>query len=602
MNQEHYTGMNRLLKSEAVQMLMDKLYDGTFSEFLDDWKWIFSFSGKYKGVIVFYTLLGLFSSTLSLGAAYVSRILINIIVEKQYQNLWILIFAMLFSTIFSLAFGSIMGRISLKISIAVNNDIQGRIFDQIIDAEWSELNKYPGGDLLNRFNSDVGTISGNAIGWIPGIVINIYTFIITFIVMVRLDSVMAVIAFASAPVLLLMSRFIMRKLREYRKKVLEMNSQMMSFEVETFNHFDEIKSFGVIGYYAKELRKWQEKYKEFNLDYNKFEIKANIIMSLLSTAVSMLAFFYCLFRLWAGQILYGDMTFFLQQRSALSGNFNSLVKTIPSMMNSAVSAHRVRELVELKKEAHDPESLERLKKIAHNGVTVSMEDASFGYRESAEIYCHGNFTARPGEIVAVLGPSGEGKTTLLRMLLGLIHPEEGRVTITGSDGEPVLINADLRKLFSYVPQSNSVLSGSIADNMRIVKEDATDEEIITALKTACAWEFVQNLPDGINSKLGDSGKGISGGQAQRIAIARAILRDAPVLMLDEATSALDLEMEERVLQSIIRQNPNKTCIVCTHRTSVLKQCQRIYRIEAQSIIELDTKNLSPIMEKEQRKV
>lgn len=585
MEKKKYSGVNKFIQSGAVQLLMDKIDDGTFSEFIDDWKWIFSFSKRYRWIIVFYTFLGIFSSTLSLGASYISRMLINIIVEKQYQNLWILIITMLISTLFSMVFGSVMSRISMKISIYVNNDIQSEIFDQIIDAKWEDLNKYQNGDLLNRFNSDVSTISSNAIGWIPSLIINVYTFIITFVVMVRMDAIMALIAFLSAPVLMVMSRFIMRKLKEYRKRVLELNSQMMSFEVETFENFDTIKSFGIIDHYSRTLREWQKKFKIFNLDYNKFEIKANIMMTLLSTAVAMVAFFYCLYRLWTGQILYGDMTFFLQQRSALSSNFNSLVRTFPSMMNSAVSAHRVRELVELQKEYHDPQSYEDMKKIADKGISVEMRHATFSYRKDHVIYKDSHFIARPGEIVAILGPSGEGKTTLLRMLLGLIHPEEGEVILYGIDGHEVSINADLRKLFSYVPQGNTVLSGTIAENMRMVKEEASDEEIVDALKLSCAWEFVEQLPDGLNSRLGDNGRGISMGQAQRISIARAILRDSPILMLDEATSALDKETEKRVLKNIIKQRPNKTCIISTHRTSVLDQCDRIYRLQHKTIME-----------------
>ncbi|MBR6902906.1 MAG: ABC transporter ATP-binding protein, partial [Clostridia bacterium] len=356
-----YTGINRLIKSDNLQVLINKIYDGTFKEFLDDWKWIFSFSKKYRLIVVFYTLVGIFGSSLSLGAAYVSKTLINIIVGKQIDKVWILLGTMIGMTIFSLLLSSISSRIFTKISIYVNNDIQAEIFDKIIDARWKELSAYPSGDILNRFNGDVGTISGNAINWIPNLIINIYTFIITFVVLFRTDHAMAWIAFLSAPFLLAMSRYIMRKMKEYRKRVLELNSKMMGFEVETFYNFDMIKSFGIFGYYSKRLRDWQKLFKDFSLDYNKFEIKSKILVTLVSTLVGLVAFGYCLYRLWTGQIQYGDMTFFLQQRSSLSGRFNSLVGTIPGMLNSAVSAHRVRELIDLPREAHNSESYDELK-------------------------------------------------------------------------------------------------------------------------------------------------------------------------------------------------------------------------------------------------
>ena len=574
-----YTGINKILKLNFLQTLLDKWYDGTFTDFFDDWKWIFSFSKKYKWIIVFYTVLGLVGSTLSLGASWLSKILINIVVGKQTEDLWILIVTAIASTVFSLVVGSILSRLGLKISIYVNNDIQSTIFGKIIDAEWKELNRYPNGDLLNRFGSDTGTVAGNAIGWIPNLIISIYSFCATFLLLFKTDPNMAWIALGSAPVLLLMSRFIMRKMREYKKRVLEMNSAMTSFEVDTFYNFDMIKSFGVAGTTEKKLKWWQGKYKEYNLDYNKFEIKANIGVSLLQTAVSLFAFGYCLWRLWTGQIQYGDMTFFLQQRGALTSRFNSLVGTIPGMVSSAISAHRIRELCDLPKEKHDSEALETFRGQAENGLTVQMNDVSFAYNENKTVYEHGSFIARPGEIVAVLGPSGEGKTTMLRLLLGLIHPSEGSVTITDADGNEVNMNADLRCMFSYVPQGNSIMAGTIAENLRLVDEDATDEQIIEALKTACAWEFVSQHPDGIYGKVGERGQGLSEGQAQRIAIARAVLRDAPIILLDEATSALDNETERRVLQNIIFDSPHKTCIVSTHRRSILRHCQRVYYIQ-----------------------
>ncbi len=587
MDDKKFTGFNRFLKSEFIQALLDKFSDGTFSEFVDDWKWIFQFSKRYKWIVLFYTFLGIFSSTFSLGTAYVSRILINIIVERRTEQLWMLIGLMLLSTALALTFNSVMSRVSTKISIYVHNDIQAEIFDKIIDARWEELNNYQNGDLLNRFNSDVGTISSNAISWIPNLVINVYTFAMTFFVLMKMDPTMAWIAILSAPFLLIMSHYVMRRLKIYRKRVLEMKSQMMSFETETFYNFDSIKSFGILKHYSKLLRGWQQKYKEYNLDYNRFEIKTNILMTIVSTVVSMTAFGYCLFRLWTGAILYGDMTFFLQQRSSLSSKFNSLVSTIPGMLNSAISAHRIRELVDLPKEDHDPEIYEQIRAVAEDGLTLKLKDVTYAYTEGANVYENTSFCARPNEIIAVLGESGGGKTTMFRLMLGLIRPDDGAMVIETADGRQVEMNADLRQLISYVPQGNSMIYGTIAENMRMVREDATDEEIIQCLELACAWEFVSKLPDGINSKVRERGKGVSEGQAQRLSIARAMLRDSPILLLDEVTSALDKQTEERVLDNIILRCPNKTCIVATHRPSVLKRCKRIYRITNKTIEEVD---------------
>ena len=576
---------------ESLDVLISKWKDGTFSEIIDDWKWIFSYSARYKGAIAFYVILGIFSTSMGLVSSVASKYMIDIITGYETSKLWVMILIMVGSTIFSLAFSSIISRISTKLSIDINNDIQADIFDKIVDADWLSLNKYSNGDILNRFNGDIGTVSGNAISWLPTIIIAVYNFIATFFVIMHYDWVMAVIALGSAPVMLLMSRFMIKKQRDYSKKVREMSSQLMTFEVEAFYNFDTIKSFGVAPHYSKKMRWWQGKFRDISLKYNLFSIKTNIFLSILGTVVQFVAFGYCLFRLWTNDITYGTMTLFLQQRSNLSSAFNSVVSIIPAFLNSSVSAHRIRELVELPREVHIPESGE-MDKYADQGFEVQMKDVNFSYVEGTRVITESAFQAKPGEIVALVGPSGEGKTTMIRLILGLVRPEQGEVKLRALGAREIEMNAETRHLFAYVPQGNTILSGTIAENMRMVKEDATDEEIVEALKVSCAWEFVEKLPLQINNSVGERGRGLSEGQAQRIAIARAVLRDAPILLLDEATSALDVTTERTVLRNIVKQHPNKTCIVTTHRPSVLNLCQRVYRVMETHVTELSEEESS----------
>ena len=575
----------------SLETLAARWKDGTFREIIDDWKWIFTYSARYKFAIVFYVFLGIFSTTMGLVSSVASKYLIDIITGYQTSKLAILILIMVGSSIVSLALDSVLSRITTRLSIYINNDIQADIFDKIVDADWLSLSRYSNGDVLNRFNSDISTVSGNAISWLPSIIIAVYRFAATFLVILHYDWVMALIALGSAPFMLLISKFLIKKQRQYSKKVKEMSSQLMSFEVETFYNFDTIKSFGIAPYYSKKLRWWQGKFKDVSLDYNMFSIKSNILMSVIGMAVQFAAFGYCLFRLWTHSITYGTMTLFLQQRSNLSGAFSSLVSIIPAFLNSSVSAHRIRELVELPREVHIPESSE-LDQYAEKGFSVQMRDLRFAYAEGTDVITKSEFVAKPGEIVALVGPSGEGKTTMIRLILGLVCPQEGQAVIRACDGREVTMNAETRHLFAYVPQGNTILSGTIAENMRTVKEDASDEEIIQALKLSCAWDFVEKMPGGINARVGERGRGLSEGQAQRIAIARAILRDAPVLLLDEATSALDVTTERQVLRNIITQRPNKTCIVTTHRPSVLNLCQRVYRVVDTKVTELDEEESS----------
>lgn len=576
---------------ESLEILISRWKDGTFYEIIDDWKWIFGYSARYKGAILFYVFFGIFSTTLGLVSSVASKELIDIITNYRVDKLPLMIAIMVGSSVFSLVFSSVISRISTKLSIYINNDIQADIFDKIVDADWLSINKYSNGDILNRFNSDIGTVSGNAISWLPTIIIAIYNFVATFLVILHYDWMMAILAFASAPFMLIMSRVVIKKQREYGKKAREMSSKLMTFEVEAFYNFDTIKSFGIAPFYSKKMRWWQDRFKDVSLEYNMFSIKTNIFMSIVGTLVQFVAFGYCLFRLWTHDITYGTMTLFLQQRSSLSSAFSNIISIIPSFLNSSVSAHRIRELVELPKEVHIPESSE-MDAFVEDGFQVKMEDLNFSYIGDTKVITDSTFIACPGEIVALVGPSGEGKTTMIRLILGLVRPQEGKAMLVAANGKTIEMNAETRHLFAYVPQGNTILSGTIAENMRMVKEEATDEEIIEALKIACAWDFVEKLPDTINSSLGERGRGLSEGQAQRISIARAILRDAPILLLDEATSALDVTTERQVLRNIIQQKPNKTCIVTTHRPSVLNMCQRVYRVMETKVTELSQEESS----------
>lgn len=575
---------NRAARASVFwQEMKKKKEDGTLKDVWEDWKWILRYTKRYKGAVLFYTLTGIFSSTFSLVSAVASKYTIDIITGFQFSRLWLLILIMVSSSLISISFNALTNRISTKLSVDINNDIQQEVYDHLTRADWMQLNAFSHGDLLNRFNSDIGTVASNAVNWIPSVIISVYQFVATFCVIWYYSPVMALIAISSAPLLLLCSRTMLRIQRRYLKKVRQASSTLMGFEVESFYNLDTIKSFGLSSQYSHRLKDKLAAFRNLNLDYNRYSILTSAFLSLLSTIVEFAAFGYCLFLLWTRQITYGTMTLFLQQRSSLSSAFNKLVSIIPNILNASVSCARIRELLELELEPAQ-ETVPAFEK----GLCVEMKNVDFAYQEGKQVISHSEFEARPGEIVALIGPSGEGKTTMIRLLLGLVHPDDGEITLRDAqDGSAVLADASTRSAFSYVPQGNTIVSGTIAENLRMVREDASDEQIEQALKQACAWDFVSRMDQGIYSPVGEKGKGLSEGQAQRIAIARAILRDAPVLLLDEATSALDVSTERDVLRNIIQNKPEKTIIVTTHRPSVLNLCDRVYRVIDEKVTVLD---------------
>ena len=570
----------------SLSILYNRWKEGTFEEIIEDWKWIFSYSKRYKGAIAFYIFLGIASSSFALVSGIISKYVIDIVTGYKTEQLGLLIALMVGSAVFSLIFSNVLNRVNTKLQLKIHHEIQADIFDKIMDSDWLSISNYRSGDILNRFSNDVRTVSGNAVSWLPNIIIAVYSLLATFAVIWNYSKVMALLAIASAPILLLMSRFVVAKQREYNRRTREISSKVMTFEVETFYNMDSIKSFGISSLYGRKLREWQEKFKDIALKSNLFSIEVNVFMSMVGNAIQFIAFGYCLWLLWNHQITYGTMTLFLTQRTRLSNAFNKVVSIFPSFLNSSVSAHRIRELALLPKEKHYSEA------TIDGNLTVKLVDVDFGYKPEDPVILKGNFIARPSEIVSLIGPSGQGKTTLIRLILGLVQPQKGKAGIETETKEFIPSNVDIRRYFAYVPQGNTILSGTIAENMRIVKENATDEEIIECLKCACAWEFVEDMKEGINSSVGEKGRGLSEGQAQRIAIARALLRDAPVLLLDEATSALDVATERRVLRNIMEKNRNRTCIVITHRPSVLGLADRVYGVMDTEIKELSEEESS----------
>lgn len=572
--------------SESLGTLVSSWRDGTFSEIWADWKWIWGYTKRYRRAVWFYTVLGVASSTLGLVSAVASKYSIDIITGYDSDHLWFIVTVMVASALVGLLLRSVTSRISTKISLRVNNDIQAQVFDRLLGADWRSLNAFASGDLLSRLSTDVGSVSSSAIRWLPDLIVTAYTFAATLAVILHYDWVMALLALASAPFLLLTSRRLIRGMRTHQQEVRQVGSHLMSYETETLHNLDAIKGFGITGRYGRGFRRRQEEFRRASLDYNLFSIRTEILLSLLGSAVQMAAFGYCLYLLWSGKILYGTMTLFLSQGAKLSSAFNALVRTVPSFLSASVSARRIRDLYALEPEPVLPD--DGLDSLASQGFTVAVEDAGYAYVPHQPVLTHADFRAAPGETVALVGPSGGGKTTMIRLLLGLIRPAEGRAYLQAADGRQVEVNAGLRRYFSYVPQGNTLLSGTIADNLRMVKPDASDAQLRAALEAACAWDFVSAMDGGLDASVGEHGHGLSEGQAQRIAIARALLRDAPVLLLDEATSALDVATERTILRNLAARYPHKTCIVTTHRPTVISLCRRVYQVSSGCLRLLDS--------------
>lgn len=563
-----------------------KIKEGMLQEMYREAKWIYPYICRYKWSVAYYIILGILGTFMSLGGTIASKYLIDAVTGHDSGKLGSIIFIIIAMAISEIILSAIISRISIKINMKVSNEIRADIYDRIINTDWESMSSYRSGDLLNRLSSDTSTVAGSVLGWIPSLIINITQFVAILSVILYYDPTMAVLALLSAPVTLIISKVLMKRMRNHNKKMMEISSEMMSFNEETFSNLQSIKAFNLIDTFSNRLRNIQSKYTNANLEYNKFSIYTSSFMSLVGMVVSYSCFGWSVYRLWTGNITYGTMTLFLQLSGSLTSSFSSLVGLVPSAISATTSAGRIMEIVELPRETIKDEKLvdDISKSIDLNELEIEVKDVNFRYLSSDKtVLENANIKAKSGEIIALVGPSGEGKTTMMRILLGLLNIKEGNALIKVKDNLMCNISSSTRKLMAYVPQEKTMFSGTIAENMRMVKPNATDSEIINALEIACAYEFVEKLPDGINSKIGERGSGFSEGQNQRLSIARALLRNSPILLLDEATSALDVATERKVLKNIMKLKQNRICIVTTHRPSVLTMCDRVYKISQSKV-------------------
>lgn len=493
--------------------------------------------------------------------------------------------SMLVITLGSTFIGQISSYMSTKISLKIENDIKADVFDEIMETKWEYLTGFHSGDLMMRWGGDVSVVSSGILTLFPNVIIYTFQFISALWMVVKYDASFAIFALAGVPVSFLISRESMKRMRKNNMSTLSVNSKISGFNQEAFGNIQVLKAFDLLPLYSRKLRMLQQEYTQVRLKYQKMAIVNAMLLTVLSMCVTYSAQGWGIYKVWSGAITYGTMTMFLSLSGTLTGTVNSLISLIPNTIALSNAARRLMDLTNLPKEDYSKRDEVKAFYEQHKdeGIGMHIENVTYAYMGGEHVFCNASLDAFPHEVIALVGPSGEGKTTMLRYLLSIIESEEGNgyICAGGSfrrEDHCMELSASVRQLMAYVPQGNTMFFGTIAENMRNVKEDATDEDIIEALKMACAWRFVEKLPDGIYTEIKERGGGFSEGQAQRLSIARALLRKSPILLLDEATSALDIATEKELLHNIMQDSYARTCIVTTHRPSVLTICNRVYSI------------------------
>ena len=562
-----------------VQKIVKRVRDGTLREIERETRWIYRHTRAYRKAVLMYVLLGLLSTGLSMLSALASKELVNSIVllgTDGYGGKRIAAIGIGVALLggLGIALSAFINRYGAKINLRVSNELRAEVFDMFLRTDWESLQQYHSGDLLSRINTDVTTVANSVLGWLPTLLIKLAQFVTSLTVILCYDPTMALIALITAPITLLAAKPFVSKMRFMNKEMRNVNSDMIAFHEEALQNAQSIKAFNLVDSFSDRLIGVQARYYNTALRFNRFSVFNSSLLSTAGLIVSYLCLGWGAYRLWRGKIDFGTMVLFIQLAGYLSSSLSSLIKLVPSAIECTVSAQRIMTIFDLPREKL--EGLEAVEALRKTDFSLHLADLRFSYQSGALVLDGINLTVAPREMIAIVGPSGSGKTTLFRILLALLRPTGGTAELISGELR-VPLSPATRSLFSYVPQDNVIFSGTIADTLRLVRPSATDEEIYAALEVACADSFVKALPKGIYSTLQERGSSLSVGQNQRLAIARAVLADAPILLLDEVTSALDMETEQQVLQNIAAL-PNKTCIISTHRPSVLSLCDRIYRI------------------------
>lgn len=581
-----------------VKRIIQRIREGRLKQLTGEILWMYAYVRRYWLLIAVYVLLGASGSVLGLGTSVVSKDLVDAVTGVNSRGIVQVACLYVGVGVGQIFVNAVKSRLSLKVRLKVTNEIRADIYEQVLRTNWESLAKYRSGDLLYRVNGDAGMVANTILTFLPNVVTTLISFGGAFLIVIQNDPWMALIALLGAPVSFLTSRYSAKRMRQFQRDNQNVASDRTVFDQETFQNLQFIKAFGMLDRVTEKFHRIQQESVDVALRQNKFQQYMTITTSLVGQAVGYACYGFAAFRLWQGQISYGTMTMFISMAASLRGSFSGILNLAPMVIRAGISAERIMEITGLPRDSMaDKEEAEEIRKQSREkGVYVHMENVDFAYEEDKWIYQGADFRAEPGEIVALIGPSGQGKTTTLNLILGLYHPKKGTIRVGNPGGNELRASSSTRCLFSYIPQGNTMFSGTIADNMRMVKPEASDEEIRSALEAACAWEFVGKLEHGMDTEVRERGTRFSEGQKQRLSIARALLADAPVMILDEATSALDVATERRVLRSIIRKEPNRTVIVAAHRPSVFSMCSRVYKVGGSRITELDEQGIQEFLE------
>ena len=516
-------------------------------------------------------VIGLLSVVVSLGQVTAVRHAIDVASGAAHGSLYwaVAVMGMLILCDFLL---NISGTwVQNLLGIRAQNRMQQRMLDRILRSQWHGREHFHSGDVLNRLEFDVANVIDFLTQTIPSTLSVLAMFVGAFCYLFTMDAVLALITVAIIPVFIGLSKLYVNRMRKLTKDVRAEDSRVQSALQETIQHRMLIKTLESEAMMVNRLERTQGALRHKVVKRTVFSVFSNTILNLGFALGYLVAFLWAAVRMSANSLSFGGMTAFLQLVNRIQSPARSLTRLVPAFVSVFTAAERLMELEESPlDEQGEPVTLKA-------PCGIRLEHVDYAYDDGEDVLRDLSFDFKPGTCTAVLGETGAGKTTLIRLILGLVMPKAGKAEIYSDLTHHAPLSPLTRCNLAYVPQGNTLLSGTVRDNLRLGKLSATDEEMTEALRMSCAG-FLFDTPDGLDTICGEQGSGLSEGQAQRIAIARALLRDCPVLLLDEATSALDPDTERQLLANIL-SDKRRTVIFITHRLAVKDYCDQTLTIE-----------------------
>ena len=534
-------------------------------------RWLWRCSRGVRTGIFLSSLAGVLHVAVSMAFIWFSKSLVDAVTRDPDSSLVFGVAGMALCLLLQILFNALESRITAKTDVQIKNRLRQTLFDSLMESRWDGKEAFHSGDTLNRMMDDVRTIAEALCKAVPSVIVAVIQFVAAFCFLFLMSPLLAWLIPGLMLLMFIFSRRYLSKMRQMNGDIRKTEGSMHSMIQENLQHRVLIHTLEQEDRQSGSLAQTMDNLFAQVLDKTDYSIKVRSFMQAGFSMGYASAFLWGVFGIRAGSVTFGMMTSFLQLVGQIQRPMMNLSRQFPYLVNSLTSVERLEELLSLPKEdSGEPQRL-------HGPVGVRIEDLTYAYPSSSEaVFSHYSHDFAPGSMTALTGETGVGKSTLMRLMLGLLHPDKGSITLYDSD-DSYPASSLTRCNIVFVPQGNTLMSGSVRDNLLLGDPQASEAQMREVLHLAAA-DFVLELPDGLDTICGERGSGLSEGQAQRIAIARALLRKGGLLLLDEPTASLDSETETTLLARLSTYAHGHTLIIVTHRPAALSLCKNVVHL------------------------